>query len=245
MGGGDTQTTTSTSGPANPLVDSTTTKLLTGLQGQVDKGTAVFGQSLNPGAGQTTQNSWASMLSAANNPDYSGAINDTLKTQGAIASGQNISDPTYDRVRSNAIDSSIQAGNSSFLTDGRFGSTVHGEAIGQGVGNAVAGLDYNRQQQAIQNLPQLYQASMAPASIQGSVGAAQDANALALRQGENDLFRRQNDAGWSTLGQATSILAGNAGAGTQQQTQTTPVAPWWQQALGYVAGNAGKAVGMM
>lgn len=231
MGGGGTEEVKQVSGPTNPMVDSTTTKLLTGLQGQVDKGTAVFGQSLNPGAGQTTQNSWASMLGAANNPGYSTAINDTMKSQGAIASGQNISDPTYDKVRTGAIDDSIQAGNSSFLTDGRFGSTVHGGAIGEGVGKAVAGLDYGRQQQAIQNLPGLFQASMAPAGVQAGVGAAQDANALALRQGENDLFRRQNDAGWSTLGQATSILAGNAGAGTQQTSTTSPTRPWWESGL--------------
>jgi hypothetical protein len=232
MGGGGTQTSTQSTTPNNPAVDATTTKLLTGLQAQYDKGSSVFGQSLQPGAGDTTQQSWASMLGAANNPDYSTAIKDTMKSQGAIASGQNISDPTYDRVRSGAIDDSIQAGNSSFLTDGRFGSTVHGGAIGEGVGKAVAGLDYARQQQAIQNLPGLYQASLAPAGVQAGVGAAQDANALALRQGEADLFDRTHNKGWNDLARATSILAGNAGASGSTTTTTTPETPWWQQVLG-------------
>src|SRR5690554_6667483 len=103
MWGGGTQTSTQSTAPNNPAVDATTTQLLTGLQNQFASGSKPFGQSLQPGAGDTTQQSWASMLGAANNPAYSTAINDTMRSQGAIASGQNISDPTYDRVRSGAI----------------------------------------------------------------------------------------------------------------------------------------------
>lgn len=231
MAGGGTETATESTAPNNPMVDSTTTKLLSGLQAQYDKGSSVYTQSLQPGAGKTTQNAWASTLSAANNPAYSAAMGDMIKQQGAIATGQNISDPTFDKVRSGAIDDSILAGNSSYLTDGRFGSTIHGGAIGEGVGKAVAGLDYGRQQQAIQNLPGLYQASLAPSGIMGAVGAEQDANALRLRQGEADLFDRTTNAKWNDLSRATSILSGNAGASGSTTTSTTPTAPWWQTGL--------------
>lgn len=249
MGGGGTETQTTTSGPTNPMVDSTTTKLLSGLQGQVDKGTAVFNQSLNPGAGSTTQNSWASMLSAANNPAYSAGVSGATSDFADIAAGNRFgtNDPGYAALRAKAGDDTLRDVNSMFTSSGRFGSGSHVGTATEALGNVNAGMDYQnfqndqqRQMQAAGMLPGLYAAGMAPAGVQGAVGAEQDANALALRQGENDLFRRQNDTGWSTLGQATSILAGNAGAGTQQQSTTSPTAPWWQQALG--AGAIGSGI---
>lgn len=240
--GGETQTTTSTSGPTNPAVDATTTKLLTGLQGQMDKGTAVFGQSLNPGAGQTTQNAWASTLGSANNPAYSsGVAGATADFADAAAGNQFGANDAYYAQKS---DDTLRDVNAMFTNSGRFGSGSHvgtaTTALGN-VNNENIAADRAWQMQAAGALPSLYAAGMAPSGIMGAVGAEQDANALALRQGENDLFRRQNDAGWSTLGQSTSILAGNAGVGTQQQSQTTPAAPWWQQVGSYVLGNAGKA----
>lgn len=246
MGGGGTETTTQTSGPTNPMVDSTTTKLLTGLQGQVDKGTAVFNQSLNPGAGLTTQQSWTSMMNAANNPDYNAGVKGaTADFADAAAGNQYAANDAYYKQLG---DDTLRDVNSMFTSSGRFGSGSHvNTAVGAlgDVNNANIAADRAWQSQAAGMLPSMYSAGMAPSGIQAGVGAAQDANALAMRQAENDLFRRQNDAGWSTLGQATSILAGNAGAGTQQQSTTTPTAPWWQQALGYVVGNASKAAGSM
>ena len=246
MGGGGTETTTQTSGPTNPAVDATTTKLLTGLQGQFDKGTAVFDKSLNPGAGDTTQRSWASMLTAADNPTYNAGIKGATADFADAAAGNQYgaNDPYYKQLG----DDTLRDVNSMFTSSGRFGSGSHVNtavsALGD-VNNANIAADRAWQSQAAGMLPEMYSAGMAPSGIQAGVGAAQDANSLALRQAENDLFRRQNDAGWSTLGQSTSILAGNAGAGTQQQSTTTPTAPWWQQALGYVIGNASKAAGSM
>lgn len=240
MGGGGTETTVQQSGPTNPMVDSTTTKLLTNLQGQVDRGTAVFDKSLNPGAGPTTQNSWSAMLNASNNPDYARGVSGATSDFANIAAGKRFgeADPGYAALRTNVANDTLRDVGSSFLTDGRFGSSVMGEAAGEGLGNALAGLDYQnhqsdiaRQERAASMLPGLYSAGMAPSGVQAGVGAAQDANALAMRQAENDLFRRQNDSGWSTLGNASSILAGTAGAGTQQQSTTTPTAPWWQTGL--------------
>lgn len=239
--GNDTQTVSSTSGPTNPMVDSTTTKLLTGLQGQVDKGTAVFGQSLNPGAGQTTQNSWNAMLNAGNNPAYSAGVKGaTADFADAAAGNQYGANDAYYAQKS---DDTLRDVNAMFTNSGRFGSGSHVGTATESLGRVNAeniAADRQWQTQAAQMLPGLYQGGMAPAGIMAGVGAAQDANALGLRQGENDLFRRQNDAGWSTLGQATSILAGNAGAGTQQQSTTSPETPWWQQVLG--AGAIGSGI---
>lgn len=243
--GNDTNTTTQTSGPTNPMVDQTVTKLLGGLQSQVDKGTAVFNQSLNPGAGQTTQQAWGSMLGAANNPAYSAGISGATSQMADIAAGNRfgMNDPGYATMRQGALNDAMTGVGSSFLTDGRFGSSVMGDAAGEAATQTLAGLDYanfqndqQRQMAAIGALPGLYQAGLAPAGVQASVGAAQDANALGLRQGENDLFRRQNDAGWSTLGQASSILAGTAGSSPQQTSVSSPSTPWWQTLAGGAIG---------
>ena len=246
MGGGGTQQTTSTTAPANAQVDPTTTKLLTGLQGQMDKGTAVFDKSLNPGAGQTSQDSWASMLAAGNNPNYSaGVAGATADFADAAAGNQYGANDAYYKQLS---DDTLRDVNAQFTNSGRFASGSHVDTAVNAMGdvnNANIAADRAWQAQAAGALPGMYSAGMAPSQVQAGVGAAQDANSLAMLQAENDLFRRKNDAGWSTLGQATSILAGNAGASGSTTTNTTPVAPWWQQIGSYVVGNASKAAGMM
>jgi len=254
MGGGGTETTTTSSAPSNPDVNPTLSKVLTGVQGQVDSGYKVFDKSLNPGAGATTQNAWGSMLSASKNPDYANGIAGATSDFADIAAGNRFgtNDPGYSAMRQGALDDAMTGVGSSFLTDGRFGSSVMGDAAGKAATQTLAGLDYqnfqndqSRQLSAAQMLPGLYSAGMAPAGVEANIGAQQDANALALTQAENDLFRRRHDAGWMPLNNASAVLAGTAGQGGQTQSTTTPTAPWWQQAIGYVAGNAGKAVGMM
>lgn len=241
MGGGGTEKTTTTSGPTNPAVDATTTKLLTGLQGQVDKGTAVFGQSLNPGAGATTQQSWASMLGAANNPAFSAGVSGATADFADAAAGNRFGD--NDAYYKQLGDDTLRDVNSMFTSNGRFGSGSHVDtattALGN-VNNANIAADREYQMQAAGALPSMYAAGMAPAGVLGAVGAEQDANELAILQGKNDLFRRQNDAGKDTLGWASSVLAGTAGAGTQQQTTTQPATPWWQSVLG--AGAVGSGI---
>jgi hypothetical protein len=283
MGGGGTETTTQTSGPTNPMVDSTTTKLLSGLQGQVDKGTAVFDKSLYPGMSGTTTGGIGSLTSAASagapglNNAY-GWANGVVNSGGynpALTSAQTgVQDflresradaPGYAAVRRGVADDTLRDVGSSFLTDGRFGSSVMGESAGEGLGKVLGAMDMQNYENrlgrmldgnqalagigqtamgnaagAASAVPSLYGATLMPGQTQIAAGQLLDADALAARQGEDDLFRRQNDSGWSTLGQATSILAGNAGAGTQQQTQTQPTAPWWQQALG--AGAIGSGI---
>ncbi len=258
MGGGGTNTTTqqSSTAPANPAVTATQTQLLTGLQNAYSGGMKVFDKPLYAGTGQNTQAGWDSTLAAARNPTYSNAINGAMGDFGAIASGQRfgMNDPGYAKIRQNVIDDTQTNINSQFTNSGRFGGGSHVQSLGEGVGNAVAGLDYAnyqsdvaRQQQAAQMLPGLFQAGLAPGAAIGAVGGAQDADAQARLMAENDKFRRDNDGAWDATARASSILAGTAPVGgmSTTNTQTTPATPWWQTALGYVAGNAGQAMRMM
>jgi hypothetical protein len=249
--GGTTQTTsTQTSAPSNPEVEKTQTQLLKGLQDTYSGGIKVFNQSLYPGVGGTTQQGWNAMLGFANDPGYSDAIKSTIGDFGAIASGQRfgMNDPGYATLRQKVIDDTQSTINQQFGASGRFGGGSHVSSLGEGIGNAVAGLDYAnyqsdvaRQQAAAGMLPGLFNAGTLPASAIGAVGAAQDADALARRQAENDLFRRQNDTSWDTLARSSSILNGTAQSGGTTVTNSQPVAPWWQQVGGYILGNAGKA----
>lgn len=69
----------------------------------------------------------------------------------------------------------------------------------------------------------------------GQIGSAQDANAQGARLGAADLYDRKNNA---SLDRLLKIGAGFGGATADAANQ----APWWQQLLGYAAGNVGKAV---
>lgn len=364
MGGGGTKTETQTSGSTNPMVDTTVTKLLTGLGTQVDKGTAVFDKSLYAGMSDTTKGGINALVARANegqpgldaaygwanntvaNGGYNAAMTKALSGYQGVANAggynsalrnaekgyQSVADaggynqaltqaqsgvqnylkesqtnaPGYAALRQRGIDDALTGVGSSFLTDGRFGSSAMGDAAGEAASDVALGYDYQnytdrlgRQLQgnealagigqtalgnrmgalsgvagvgqtamgnqmgalsgvaglgqsamanaggAANSLPGFANARLQPAQMQIAAGQMLDADAQARLQGENDLFRRTNDAGWSTLGQASSILAGNAAASTQQSSVTTPTAPMWQQLLGYVAGNAGKAFGAM
>lgn len=241
MASGDqTNTATTTTAPSNPVVDATTNQLLTRLQGQVNAGSQVYGQTLNPGAGQTTQNAWAATLGAAGNPVFGQSINNTLGEFGAIASGQRMGE--NDAAWSAAKDAAARDVNAVFATNGRFGSDSHRNDLARG----FAGVDLQRiqgnearQLAASQALPGLFNASLLPAGVMGSIGAEQDANTIAMRSAEADLLDRTGNRGWNDLARASQILAGTAGASGQTTTQVTPQAPWWQQVLGAGALGAG------
>lgn len=217
MGGG-TETSTSSTAPSNPDVNPTVSTLLKGLQ-------STYGNA--PGTPANLSAGWASQVNAAGNPDYARGVAGSTRELADIASGSRFgtNDPGYAALRQGAIDDSVTAGNSSFLTDGRFGSTVHGEAIGRGVASTIAGLDYGnfqndqqRQMAAIQALPGAFAAGQAPGAVQASVG------------------QQQQQAPWSNLANASSILAGTAGAGGSTSTMTSPATPWWQT-MGSLAGQ--------
>jgi hypothetical protein len=252
MGGSPTTTSTSSTKPSK-AVQETTDKLAGGISKAYDAGYDVFDKSLFAGAGPTTQNAWEQALGAANSagPGFVNSMQGALGDFGATARGDRfgLNDPGFAQLRQGVIDDTMTNINSQFTNSGRFGGGSHVESLGRGVGNAVAGLDYGnfqsdiaRQQQAAGMMPGLFGAMQAPSAAVGAVGAAQDANQQGILQGENDLFRRQNDGDRLLLGELSSILAGNAAVGGQTTTQTTPQPSWWQQVLGYVAGNAGQAM---
>jgi hypothetical protein len=227
------ETVTQTSGLNNSQLNTALSTIGSQLNTELGKGAAVFDQSMYPGMSDQTKTGVDSLYNNPNNAGYSSAVGDTLGTYGAIASGKNISDPTTDLVRSRLMNDATTAVNSSYLTDGRFGSSGMQQDSADAVVGALAPFDYSRQNTAAQMMPQLYQASQLPATAQLTAGQITDADALATRQGDADLFDRTNNAGWNTLARGTQILSGTApSAGmTGTTTQSTQV-PWWQTALG-------------
>lgn len=225
MGGGGTETTTQTNKPSNPDVDPTLSMLLKGLQGQYKAG------SPTPAA---MSQGWASQLSAAANPNYARGVAGTTSELADIASGKRFGtdDPGYAALRAKAGEDTLRDVNSVFTANGRFGSGSHLGTATESLGNVYAGMDYQnhqndqqRQFQAMGMLPTAFAAGQAPGSVQTAVG------------------EQQRNAPWFPLTQASSILAGTAGTGGSTTSQTTPTAPWWQQALGFSAGLAGRAIG--
>lgn len=239
----NTTTNTTTTAPTNPQVTATTNNLLTKLDTATNAGVPVFNQSLYVPNGATTQQGQNMALSAAGNPDFTSGIGGALKSFGNAAAGNDFgtNDPGYATLRANAANDAQSLINGQFNNSGRFGGGSNAKAVGEGVTNAIAGLDYtnfqndrNWQTQAAGLLPGLFSANQLPASVYGNVGAAQDQNSNAERQAANDLYQRVNGAPWDTLGRASSILSGTAGSSgnTTTQTQTSPQTPWWQSALG-------------
>jgi hypothetical protein len=234
---GNVTTSSSSTAPSNPDVNPTMSMLLKGLQGAYKGGIKVFDKEMYPGVGDTTRSAWDTMLGAANNPDYSSAISGAMGEFGDIAQGKRfgMDNPGYAALRQGVI----QDVNSSFNNSGLFGSESNARAAADGLGR----LDYSnflndqgRQERALSYLPQLFQAGLAPGAAMGAVGSAQDADALAQRQSENDLFRRQNDAPWDALARSSSILAGTAQPGGSTTSQQVP---WWAAALGGASTIAG------
>ena len=224
MSGDDTETTQQTSAPANSNVGPTLDKLMSGLSGTYD--TAV-----SRGIPGPTMSGWASQLTAAGNPDYARGVSGSTKELADIASGSRfgMNDPGYAALRAKAGDDTLRDVNSMFTASGRFGSGSHVGTATEALGNVNAGMDYQnfqndqaRQFQAISALPGAFAAGQAPGSVEASVGQQQQA------------------APWANLAQASSILAGTAGAGGTTNTMSQPAAPWWQQVLG--AGAIGSGI---
>lgn len=226
MASESTNTNTSTTAPANPMVTSTVDKILGGVQGELGKTPAVFGESLYGGQGAQT-------TAALGNTDFSNGINGALKSFGNAASGgaYGMNDPGYATLRANAGNDAQTMINGQFNNSGRLGGGSANKAVGEGVTNALAGLDYANfqndrqwQAQSAGMLPGLFQSSLMPGQIQ-------DASTQAALLGRNDLFRRTNDANKDQLGWGASVLGGPASASGSTTTQTSPATPWWQSAL--------------
>lgn len=246
MGGQTTNTTTSTSGMNNAALNNAVSTIGNQLNTQLGKGSAVFNQSLYPGLSTQTQGAANSLYNNPLNSQYSGAIGDTMGEMSAIAAGDRFgsNDPSYALMRQNLMDDAVKSVGTQFTTSGRFGGGSYIKDATKSAFDAAAGLDVAnrqsdiaRQQFATQALPGLYSASSLPAQAQLQAGQIYDADALARRNAEADLFDRTNNAGWNTLQRGASILAGTApSAGTTTTNTQSQQVPWWQTGLGIGAG---------
>lgn len=188
------------------------------------------GKSLYTAPSSATTGGWASALATANNPAYNSSMRDAIASFGDTAAGKNIGveAPGFARLRQNAIDDTLTSVNTAFNSSGLFGSDANMRQAGEGVADAIAGLDYqqykygnDQQTQAATLLPQLMQGSLLPSSVMGSVGASMDADAAAKAAGPTDY-----------LAKLTGIASGNAAAGGTTTTNTTPSTPLWLSLLG-------------
>lgn len=235
MGGQTTNTTTQQSGLSNPAMNAAATTIGNQLNAQLSAGVKPFTGSLAPDLSSSTMAGVNSLTNNPNNSTYGAGIGNAISQQSQIAAGNFGADPTRARL----IDDVSTNTNAILQGSGRFGSGSHENALIDNVGGSLAQYDYGRQQQAIQSLPGLYQASMLPAGAQLQGGQILDAQALAKAQDAERLFDLQNNSGWNTLQRGASIFSGTAPvSGTTQTGTSSTQVPWWQSALGIGAGIA-------
>jgi hypothetical protein len=180
--------------------------------------------------------------------------------------------PGYQTLRNKLRDDTATGIYNDFNNSGLFGSDQNMKSAGEGIGNALAGLDYGNYQNSVNNKYRSLdsqrgifgdvfgmgqtgvgntlaglggQAATAGAQfgmgqqalgneqgaigMLGQIGASQDADSLAKRMADADLFDRTKNADWNTLGRATSILGGNS---TASGSTTSNSVPWWAALLG-------------
>ncbi len=232
MGGG-TNTTTQTSGLSNPAMNAAATTIGNQLNTQLAAGVKPFTGSLAPDLSGATMGGVNALTNNPNNATYGAGITNALAQQANIATGQNLADDPY---RQRLIDD-VSTNTSAILQgSGRFGSGSHENALVENVTGALAPYDYQRQQQALSNLPSLYQSSMLPATAQLQGGQILDAQALAKAQDAERLFDQSANAGWNTLQRGASIFSGSAPISGTTQTNTSPATPWWQSLAGGAIG---------
>lgn len=184
----------------------------------------------------------------------------------------------YKQLRQGIVDDTLSNLGSQFTASGRFGGGSYIDTASQGLGDALAGLDYTNMQNNINNQYRSLDAqrgifgdtfnmgqtgvgnTLAGLSGQAGVagqqfgmgqqaltnqqdainsltqiGAAQDADSLAGRLADYDLFTRTNDADWEAISRASSILSGTAGASGSTTSNTVP---WWAAIAGLGATGA-------
>lgn len=178
----------------------------------------------------------------------------------------------YKTLRQGIVDDTLSNLGSQFTSSGRFGGGSYVDTASEGLGDALAGLDYSNMQNNINNQYRSLDSQRgifgdtfgmgqtgvgntlaglagqgATASQQfgmgqqalgneqgaigllGQIGASKDADSLAKRMANADLFDRTKNADWNTLGRATSILGGNS---TASGSTTSNSVPWWAALLG-------------
>ena len=219
--GSSTNTTTTKS--SSKALNSTVDKLAAGLGAEYSPGKSLY----QAPSANTTQG-WQASLNAANNPAFSQGLAGAMSSFGNRAAGNELGmqDPGYATLRAKLENDVMRSTNTAFNQSGLFGSDSNQKAAASGLADSLGALDYqqygnslDRQSSAAAMLPQLFSAGQLPASIQQSVGAAQDADAAAKAAGPTDY-----------LGKLTSIMAGQSGAAGSTTSQ--PSTPLWQTLLG-------------
>lgn len=235
MGGGkQTTTQTQTSGLSNSAFNNAATTLGNQLNTQLTAGVKPYTESMVPALSANTSTGLEALANNPNNSVFMNGISGALGQQSAIANGQVVDDP----VRRQALEDATTASNATFASNGRFGGDTHRDDLTASATKAVAGLDYARQQQALQNLPALYGASQAPGSAFLQAGSIQDAWNAANAEDKARIWDATNNAGWNTLQRGASIFSGSApiSGTTSTSSQTTPKTPWWQSLAGGAIG---------
>lgn len=223
---GDTKQTTE-SGLSSKSMQAAGNTIGSQLNTQLKAGVKPYTESMVPALSSQTQAGIGALSNNPNDSIYGAGVSSALANQAGIAGG-NIEN---DAVRQRVADDAGLAVNATFANSGRFGGGSHREGLGEGVASALASHDYGRQQQAIQNLPGLYQAGMMPAAAQLQAGGLMDAYNTATAEDKARIFDATSNAGWNTLQRGAAIFGGTAPVSGTTSTQTTQV-PWWQQALG-------------
>src|SRR5690348_16387482 len=121
------------------------------LDSQLKQPAPVFNQSLFAGAGQGTKNAWTAGTNLATHNPYD-PNSDAYKT-----------------LRQGIIDDTMSSIGSQFTNSGRFGGGSYVDAASQGLGQALAGLDYGNMQNNVEN-------QFRSQDLLTQIGAAQDAN---------------------------------------------------------------------
>jgi hypothetical protein len=233
------------------------------LGNQLDKKAPVFGESLFAGAGTGTKSAWNAGTTFAKGLDASSGFGvgqraamdrfGGLGTKyGALSTAYDPNSEAYQTLRSGIRDDVLTDVASLGASNGRYGSTSFNKGAAEGLGEALAGLDYTNMQRDIDNR---YRSLDSQAGIQSGlfgmgqtalgneqnaidmltqIGAAQDANAQGALLGRADLFDRTKNAELDRLIKIGAAFGDPVGAANE--------APWWQQGLGALIGLGGSAL---
>ncbi len=181
------------SAPVNAQVDPTLTKLLTGVQGQLDTGAHPFAESTYAGVGDTTKNAWALGKGSAINPAYNSAVNAGINYNGTLAGGSGpsltetqlmdtamgknigVDDPGYAAVRAKLSNDVRTQSYNDFNNSGLFGSDNNMKSSAAGLTDSLGALDLGQYNNSLDRR------NAALAQIEGQ-----------RQQGVNNAFTAQN-----------------------------------------------------
>lgn len=245
--GGNVDTGSSSSQLSNPAFNTLATNLGTYLNSSLSAGVKPDTTVRVPGLSAETRQGVSELTANAATSPFMAGTTGALGDLGAIASGQRygMNDSGYATLRQNVADDTLRDVNAMFTSSGRFGSGSHVNSAAEGLGNALAGLDYGnfqndqqRQFQAAGMLPGLYQGALQPGMAALQSGQVVDANNQARMQDEARVFDAIYNNSWNTLGRTAQLFSGTAG---QTGTTSTESLPWWRVGTGLASTFAGLA----